>query len=565
MFTYSSQPSCLLAVDRECSRVVRRLASSPFMRTIIFAVALVTSTGLFACQNESKLDRATGAATRGARTVEKAAKLEFFVMSKCPYGVQVEQAVAPVLTQLGDNVDFHIAFIGDKKNDQLTSMHGPGEVTGDIGQLCAREVAPDKYVSMIACQDEDPSHVDTNWESCGKTAGIDTGAVKACMDGKGQQLLAASFDESAQRGATGSPTIFLNGKPYGGGRKPKDFLRAICNSFDGTKPTACQNIPTPVAVNAVLLADARCVKCKLDGLEGQLAQLFEGIKIKKVDYMTPEGKELYAQLKQADASFKTLPALLFDSSIDGDQDGKKQVARYLHPVGNYQALALGGTFDPTAEICDNKVDDDGNNKADCDDAACKEAMACRPEIKKSLDLFVMSHCPYGTKAMLSTKEFADVFGKDAAVSVHFIGDSKDGQLSSMHGPEEVADDLREVCAVQHYGQDEKFLDFLACRSKDLKADWKACTGSNGIDADVIQKCVDGEGKSLLTASFKVASALEIQSSPTFLVNNRETFNAQDAAGIASTYCKSNPGLPGCAKQLSAGAPQAAGAAACGTP
>ena len=77
-----------------------------------------------------------------------------------------------------------------------------------------------------------------------------------------------------------------------------------------------------------------------------------------------------------------------------------------------------------------------------------------------------------------------------------------------------------------------------------------------------------EGKSLLAASFQVASNLEIQSSPTFLVNNRETFNAQDAAGIAASYCKANPGLPGCAKQLSAAAPaQAAGGggAACGTP
>jgi hypothetical protein len=188
-------------------------------------------------------------------------------------------------------------------------------------------------------------------------------------------------------------------------------------------------------------------------------------------------------------------------------------------------------------------------------------------MKKSLDLFVMSHCPYGTKAMLAVKEFADAFGKDAAVSVHYIGDSANGKLESMHGPDEVTDDLREVCAIQHYGQNQKFLDFLACRSKDLKADWKDCTGKNGIDAGVIQKCVDSEGNGLLTASFDVASKLKIQSSPTFLVNNRTTFNAQDAAGIAAQYCKANPGLAACSQKLTATAPaQAAGGggAACGT-
>src|SRR5437660_1249545 len=164
---------------------------------------------LAACENASKLDHAVGISTSSStspspRSVDQPAKLEFFIMSKCPYGVQVEKAIAPVLEQLGGNVDFHLAYIGQKAGDQLTSMHGPGEVTGDISQLCAREVAPDKYVRMIDCQDKDPQHVDTNWDSCGKTVGIDTAAIKACMDSKGQQLLAASFDEATKRGATGS-------------------------------------------------------------------------------------------------------------------------------------------------------------------------------------------------------------------------------------------------------------------------------------------------------------------------------------------------------------------------
>ena len=70
-----------------------------------------------------------------------------------------------------------------------------------------------------------------------------------------------------------------------------------------------------------------------------------------------------------------------------------------------------------------------------------------------------------------------------------------------------------------------------------------------------------EGQKLLAGSFELASKLDIQSSPTFLVNNRETFNAQDAAEIATTFCKSNPGLPACGKQLSAAAPAQAPPAA----
>jgi 2-hydroxychromene-2-carboxylate isomerase len=534
--------------------------------TPILLTSLAFTTG---CENASALDNQQRSSNTGvappvamARSADQAAKLEFFVMSKCPYGVQVEKAVAPVLEKLGGNVDFRISYIGEKQGDQLVSMHGPSEVAGDIAQLCAREVAPDRYMRMIACQNNDPQHVDTNWETCSQQAGIDAAAVKTCIDSRGQELLAASFGEAAQRGATGSPTIYLNGQKYNGGRKTKDFMKALCNSLDGKKPGECENLPVPVAVNAVFFSDARCKKCNIDALEGRLGQMLDGLKVQKVDYMTPEGKALYAQLKQADPQFKTLPTVLFDNSLDGDKEGKQQLARFIHPAGNYQVLALGGTFDPTAEICDNDVDDDNNGKADCSDATCKEAMACRPEIKQSVDLFVMSHCPYGTKAILAAKEFVDAFGKDATLAVHFIGDNKGGQLSSMHGPPEVTDDLREVCAIEHYNQ--KSIDFLACRSKDLNADWKTCA-TNGIDADVIEKCVAGEeGQKLLAASFDVAAKLEIQSSPTFLVNNRTTFNAQDAAGIQASFCKANPGLAACSKTLTTGAAPTNGAAACDT-
>ena len=82
---------------------------------------------------------------------------------------------------------------------------------------------------------------------------------------------------------------------------------------------------------------------------------------------------------------------------------------------------------------------------------------------------------------------------------------------------------------------------------------------------MISKCADGEeGHKLLAASFQVASALDIASSPTFLLNNRETFNAQAAADISSHYCAKNPGLAGCGKTLSAAPAQAAGGAVCGT-
>ena len=106
------------------------------------------------------------------KVVAKPALLEFFVMSQCPYGVQVMTAVAPALEKLGGNVDFKLNFIGDNKDGKLTSMHGDNEVKGDIAQLCAAKQAPWQYMKMVACQyTKGAQEVATNWEPCAKDAG----------------------------------------------------------------------------------------------------------------------------------------------------------------------------------------------------------------------------------------------------------------------------------------------------------------------------------------------------------------------------------------------------------
>ena len=58
------------------------------------------------------------------------------------------QIVAP-----GDSVDVAVDYIGNI-NDQgeLSSMHGPDEVTGDIIQLCVNQVAHPRLLEFMHCQ-----------------------------------------------------------------------------------------------------------------------------------------------------------------------------------------------------------------------------------------------------------------------------------------------------------------------------------------------------------------------------------------------------------------------------
>ena len=52
-----------------------------------------------------------GQAADAGKDKAASAKLEMFVMSQCPYGVQVENAIAPVKQQLGDKLEVQIAKV----------------------------------------------------------------------------------------------------------------------------------------------------------------------------------------------------------------------------------------------------------------------------------------------------------------------------------------------------------------------------------------------------------------------------------------------------------------------
>ena len=519
---------------------------------IVAAVAAVSAAG---CEKSNS--KGKGKSSTATKVADNAPKLEMYVMSQCPYGTQVVDAVAAARNELGASaIDLDIQFIGKGAGDQLSSMHGPSEVAGNIAQLCAMELAPDTYLDMLVCQNKNMRTVDTNWKECAPKANIDVDALGKCIEGsRGKELLTASFANAQARGAQSSPTIFLGGKPYAGGRKPRDFMRAVCDATDGDKPKVCGNIPEPPVVNAIFLSDARCAKCDLKALEPKLKGVLGGLVVEHVDYGTDRGKELYAQMKAASPQFKNLPAVLIGPEVKTDTDGYPEIQRFLKPAGDYLELAVGGQFDPTAEICDNGgVDDDGDGQADCKDSDCTEQMACRPEQASTLDLFVMSQCPYGAKAMIAADQMADHFGEDLNLRVHFIGSEQDGKLTSMHGQAEVDEDMREACAAAEYPKNHQYMDYLACRSQDYRNDnWQPCAEKAGMDAARIQACFDGKGKDILAKSFAHSEKLGMSASPTLLANNRRQFNAVDAASMQRQYCQDNPNLAGCKTPIAPGA------------
>jgi hypothetical protein len=312
--------------------------------------------------------------------------------------------------------------------------------------------------------------------------------------------------------------------------------------------------------------------------------MFPGANVTILDYADADGKKLFDDL-----DIKLLPAVLFDQKVK-EADNYNRIQRFLAPAGNYLAFRSGAKFDPTKEVCDNGIDDTGNNLVDCKDPDCKkdpvcmekcdngkddtgnglvdcadpdckDTLVCRKEISNKLEVFVMSQCPYGVKALNAMDEVLKNFNNKIDFQVHFIANElPDGKFRSLHGQPEVDENIRELCAIKYYPKDFKYMEYVACRNKNIKStNWQACTGDNGIDTETIRKCFeDGEGVKLLSKDIQVANGMGIGASPTWLANNKFKFSGIDAETIKTNLCKHNQGLPNCDKKLSGPPPRGGG-------
>jgi predicted DsbA family dithiol-disulfide isomerase len=527
----------------------------PGVAIIGFLICFVTGAGLM-WGIDAKHPHGTASITAdtagsATKTVSaNAAHVDLHIMAQCPYGVQAEAAFKDVAAKLGPDLDLNVEYIGQNQGGEPSSMHGPNEVKGDLLQVCTKKYAPAKAFDYILCQNENSKDFASSGATCATRVGAPAAKITACAEGQeGKELLLASFKRSQDKGVSGSPTIFIGGKKYEGGRKPSDIVKAICNGAD-KKPAACASIPESPKVNVTILSDKRCgADCDPSRLEGSLRNAVGSPVITNLDYNTPEGKQLFGSLGPA-----MLPAAVFDSTLDADKDAVSALSRSLKDAGGRRVLTAGA-WNPSCA-------DDGGCKLD----ACKATMQCRPEVPKKLDVFVMAQCPYGVKGLDAMKEVTDNFkkaGEPIDFSVHYIGDGDASSLQSMHGAGEVAEDIREECAIKHYGKGLKYMDYVWCRNKSIRdANWQSCTGgSTGIDTDVIKKCSEGdEGKQLVASSFSESKALGIGASPTWLANNKYKFSGIDAQTIKSNLCSHNAKLAGCDATLTGQAPAKPGAA-----
>lgn len=272
------------------------------------------------------------------------------------------------------------------------------------------------------------------------------------------------------------------------------------------------------------------------------APFLQNATFEQIDFSTTKAKEL---LKKNNISL--LPAVLLNTNEVSDEE----FITYLTETPNkWYTLNIGAQFDPYAEICDNKTDDNEDGKIDCEDTTCLKNLSCAPKVDKPVaDLYIMSYCPYGLQAQKWYLEVMSKLWKVADINVKFVP-------YIMHGKKEAVENVVQYCIQKE--EPEKYVSYLKCF---LQEEWKetVCIKEASIDEEKLKTCIAKTNETYKIEE-KVADSSKqfpdfdidateaqqvwVEWSPTFVLNGIKIENIwRDAQSYAKAICSSFKNTP----------------------
>lgn len=196
-------------------------------------------------------------------------QLDFYVMSFCPYGNQMETTLRPIFDLLGNKVDLRPRYIFEKitgdlgnycktrspdptqcetyvknsggqlknvadcqqqiatmvktcnnesqylkiGNNLYTSLHGRVEANQDVREICAYNMVDDKKLWWDFVDNVNKNctaqNADTCWEDQAKQAGLDTNKITECFNKDAASLIDKEIADTTKFKIQGSPTLMI--------------------------------------------------------------------------------------------------------------------------------------------------------------------------------------------------------------------------------------------------------------------------------------------------------------------------------------------------------------------
>lgn len=185
--------------------------------------------------------------------------------------------------------------------------------------------------------------------------------------------------------------------------------------------------------------------------------------------------------------------------------------------------------------------------------------------KPVVELFVMSHCPYGTQIEKGIIPAVETLGNKIDFSLKFVD-------YAMHGEKEIKEQTKQVCIASE--QKDKLTPYLKCFLK--AGDSDACVKEAGLNTSKLNSCVASTDKKYqlmeklnnkskwTNGNFPPFDVFKednkkygVQGSPTLVVNGQQVESGRDSASLLTTICASFTNQPDeCKKQLSSASPAA---------
>ena len=177
-------------------------------------------------------------------------KVELFVMSYCPYGLQMEKAYLPAWELLQNKADIDLKFVS-------YAMHGLKELEENTRQVCIQKEQPSKFISYLKCftgKDD--------YKSCLAEVKITENSLVSCINATNKQfkildkyndkttwlsgnypLYPVNEDLNNQYGVQGSPTLVINGAQVDGVNRTAEAVKqAICAAFSNAPEECTQTL-----------------------------------------------------------------------------------------------------------------------------------------------------------------------------------------------------------------------------------------------------------------------------------------------------------------------------------
>lgn len=180
--------------------------------------------------------------------------VKLFVMSYCPYGLQMEKVYLPVYQLLKDKADFEIDFV-----DYI--MHGKQEIDENLRQYCVQNQNKEEFAKYLDCFAK-TGEVD----SCLSQTSINQTELSECVASADNQFnITSQYDDKStwvsgqypkfdihqnlneKYSVQGSPTVIINDQEVSANeRSPEAFKNLVCQAFNNPPQECSQTLSTDI-------------------------------------------------------------------------------------------------------------------------------------------------------------------------------------------------------------------------------------------------------------------------------------------------------------------------------